>query len=637
MRIFDYFTGKTRNAYDLMKKAGVVKSVASVTALSMVASTMVVSAFASSTEVGVVSDAMENLSAYGVVADGMSAKVHFESNFAVNNLSLGVNFDINNAISNAPERKIRFSVSTTETITGNDQVHYYYGVYSGDTRILPVIDCVFDAETGSVSASVAVPEEYKFADLTVFELEKNGDEFAKKTDVENLEGTKFPGRPYTECYVGELVRCDVEAFKEVTVYTAMGSDGFYRSNGGEWFYNDSKIGLGCNFVFNSEKDMNSLFADIKDASKILSGIEAGGQINVLNVSGSVTKDSNDKAIIDAIKALQGNDNVLIINLKVNPEDTVTSISLRENLGLWNSEIYSRVIWNVLGGNGTNSLALGESFGGVVLAYDMDVTNVATICGAVYTNKSYTVSGGEIHAATFRAYDEFTASHEGDPEETTTEEETTTTPEETTTTPEVTTTPEETTTTPEVTTTPEETTTTPEVTTTPEETTTTPEVTTTPEETTTTPEVTTTPEETTTTPEVTTTPEETTTTPEVTTTPEETTTTPEVTTTPEETTTTPAVITTPNETTTPAENSSDDATNYVMTPPSGDSIQIIDEESASDLLVINDEAAPKDAVPNTGVANNIMLFSIIGGAALAVGVAAHVYGTFLKKKMAQEKK
>ena len=700
MKLFDYFAGKTRNAYDLMKKAGMVKSVASVTALSMAASSLVIAASASSTDVSVINKAMENLNTYGIVADTMSTNVHFESNFAVNSLSLGSNFDVNNAMAQAPERRIRFSVSTTEFIESGDEVHYYYGIYSGETRVVPVIDCVFNAASSSVSATVEIPDEYKFADLTVYELEKNGDEYTKKTDVENLEGVKFPGNPYTECYFGELDQCKMEAFKEITVYTAMDASQFSGKNGGEWFYDGSKIGYGSTFVFNAEKDMDGLFADIKDASTIISGIEAGGQINVLNISGSVTKDSNDKAIIDAMKALQGNDNVLVINLTVNPDDAITSISLRENLGLWNAELYSRVIWNVLGGNGNNTLVLGESFGGIVLAYDMDVSNPSTICGAVYTNKSYSVAGGEIHAATFRMYDEFTAVHEDEPEVTTTPEETTTTPEvtttpeETTTTPEVTTTPEETTTTPEVTTTPEETTTTPEVTTTPEETTTTPEVTTTPEETTTTPEVTTTPEETTTTPEVTTTPEETTTTPEVTTTPEETTTTPEDTTTPEETTTTPAVTTTPDETTTtpevtttpeettttpevttttpevtttPVEEDTEvtsyiltpptkeeittapdvtttpteedaEGTSYVATPPSEEQVIIPDEETpTAEIIVIDEEEAPKDAIPNTGVANNILLFSVIGGASLAVGVAAHVYGTFLKKKMAQEKK
>ena len=571
MKFFDYFTGKTRNAYDLMKKASIVKGIASVTAFSMVISSLAIAASASSTEVGVVKNALNNLSAYGVVADNMTTNVHFESNFAVNHLNLGSNFDVNNAMTHAAERKIRFSVSTEETIAYGEEVHYYYGVYSGDTRIMPVIDCVFTSGTTSVSATAAVPDEYKFADLTVFELEKNGDEYTKKTDVENLEGTEFSGMPYTECYVGEIDECRTEAFKKITVYTAMDGSGFSGQNGGEWFYNGNKIGYGSTFVFNAEKDMDSLFADIKDASAIFSGIEAGGQINVLNISGSVTKDSNDQEIVNAISALQGNDNILIINLTVDPNEKTTSVSLKQNFGLWNAELYSRVIWNVRGGDGTNSLILGESFGGIVLAYDMDVSNPSTICGAVYTNKSYTVAGGEIHAATFRLYDEFSDRHEDEPEETTPEE-TTTTPAETTTTPA----------------------------------------------------------------ETTTTPAETTTTPTETTTPVD------ETTTPVEEVTTPAVTTTTTATTTPSEDEED--TSYVATSSGADytssdalTFEIPDEESASDLLVIDDEEAPKDAIPNTGVANNIMVFSIIGGAALTVGVAAHVYGTFLKKKMTQEKK
>ena len=103
-----------------------------------------------------------------------------------------------------------------------------------------------------------------------------------------------------------------------------------------------------------------------------------------------------------------------------------------------------------------------------------------------------------------------------------------------------------------------------------------------------------------------------------------------------------MTTTTTATTTPSEDEED--TSYVATSSGADytssdalTFEIPDEESASDLLVIDDEEAPKDAIPNTGVANNIMVFSIIGGAALTVGVAAHVYGTFLKKKMTQEKK
>ena len=150
MKFFDYFTGKTRNAYDLMKKASIVKGIASVTAFSMVISSLAIAASASSTEVGVVKNALSNLSAYGIVAENMTANVHFESNFAVNHLNLGSNFDVNNAMTNAAERKIRFSVSTEETIAYGEEVHYYYGVYSGDTRIMPVIDCVFTSGTTSV-------------------------------------------------------------------------------------------------------------------------------------------------------------------------------------------------------------------------------------------------------------------------------------------------------------------------------------------------------------------------------------------------------------------------------------------------------------------------------------------------------
>lgn len=238
--------------------------------------------------------------------------------------------------------------------------------------------------------------------------------------------------------------------------------------------------------------------------------------------------------------------------------------------------------------------------------------------------------------------------------------TTTTTAATTTTPNTTTTPAVTTTTPNTTTTPIVTTTTPNTTTTPVVTTTTPSTTTT--TTTTTTEVSEEPEESeaTTTPITTTASLTTTSTSEDVSTPEDTTTSedvsePETPNEPETTTTIPTTTPPPATTTTEAETEpvgvdepdvpAGVSSEEVAEPPvSSDepseetSVPTImipsDDVPLGDLIIIDDDIPLGDLPLNTGVNNSVMMFMIIGGAALTIGVSAQVVTVVLKKSKAK---
>ena len=172
------------NGYQKMKTIRGLKAtkiIASATALSMAVTGLAVGASANDATADEIARALGELNNFGIVADTYSAYSHFESNFAVHNLVLYTNFDSGYYV-DSKSRTIEFSVSTEEI--PEDSVTYYYGVYSSGTRIPveyyssndgaehveDIISVNFTAP-GTCNFVVTVPDEYKYDNLVIHELE----------------------------------------------------------------------------------------------------------------------------------------------------------------------------------------------------------------------------------------------------------------------------------------------------------------------------------------------------------------------------------------------------------------------------------------------------------------------------------
>ena len=621
------------NGYEKMKmlrRMKITKIVSTVTALSMAVTGLAVAASANDASADAIGEALGGLTDYAIVAGKMDTSSHFEGNFAVNKVSLYNNFSVSNFVSNK-SRTITFRVSTEV-----EDSTYYFGVYSDGELVnvtyrgesSGVIAVSFD-EPGTKSFVVTVPEAYKYSALTVHQLiedENNPGSLVICDDGVQIYSETASGQAQlaknSECIIAEEMTVSGELFdSNKTVY--VGSELYSRidkENDGRWKLDGNIIANNSNtFVekHDASETVNDLLDQLQAASDKLATINSDGDKAIyLEFHGSVNVGSSEaQEVLDAYKFIKDNpDYVMLVNVYLEKRDNVFAFNSGA-IGDWDADASSRIVFNFIGGDVKDTLViLGDGFRGTALAANARVRNAATFCGAVYAPE-FAVGNGELHMATYRAFNHvYSISFEKEPEESTTEETTTeettteettteettteettteeTTPEETTTTPE-----ETTTTTPEITTTTTEetTTTTPKVTTTTTEetTTTTPEITTTtPEETiTTTPEITTTttPETTTTTPEITTIPEVSTT-PEVTT-PQTTvaTTTPEVTTTPVTTTTT-VTTTTPPETTT---TTTAPETTTTTTAPETTTTTTVPEETTTTTEEITTTTVPEE--------------------------------------------
>lgn len=591
------------NGYEKMKrlrKMKILKGISAATALSMTVTGLAVAASANPASADGIATALGGLTKYGIVAESLETYSHFESNFAVKSAKINNNFDLDNAVRYST-RSIVFAVTSEETFGQDEVKEHYFGVFSDGERVGDVI-CVKFTEQGTKEFTVDVPEEYKYKDLVIYELELLPSEDGMARYATTDEGVVLYSEAksqnelltaYGSCIVSDELTagCEVLSHNKVVYVGSELFGRFKQESDGRWFFGEPayeqkevtgedgisiydnvvKLDENGNAVYwypgapvadsssmiyemtDASETVDALIAEIQKASdKLATFTSGGGKVTRLAIeTDSYIKNEDVQNVLKNYEFLSNNpDYVLLVDVKIKPGEN----TLVFNSGnTWAADIASRVVFN-FHGEGTNPenthITIGDGFLGTIVAPTARVSNASSFCGAMYA-PMVTLSSGEPHMATYRSLDQpYSAFFADEPVITTPE---VTTPEEVTTVTEVTTVPEVTT--EEITTeeTTEETTTTEstienstdEVTTPPEVTTTTPAVTTT-EATTTTPVVTTT-EVTTTTPAVTTT-EVTITTPVVTTT-EVTTTTPVVTTTPEVTTTTTVVVTTTPEVTT----------------------------------------------------------------------------------------
>lgn len=670
----------------------VTKIISAVTALSMTVTGLAVATSANSASPDAISNALGDLSNYGIVAENMTTNSHFEANYAVKNLTLNNNYDVSKFIS-GKSRTITFSVTSEESFAEGPVTHLL-GVYSNGERIeveyqgktTSGLIAVDFSEPGTKTFTVTIPEEYKYETVTVHKIVFN--------EYENEDGDVYKAMEFADEGVqffphaldaqdalaqnsksiisdsmsvgGELFGTDKTIYVGSDIYSTLKFENDGRISGlkprvewvtdpetgkavaqnvydeeGNQVYDTTIIANNTNKFYEmpaASDEVDRLVNYIKTASDNLAAINSGStedKVLYYKFNGSIYSGSDEATKIrEAYKFIKDNPSYSLLVNVVLEEGENSYVFNSGEIGDWDADSSSRIVFNFIGGLGADKthITLGDGFRGVAVAPNARVSNSATFCGAVYAPE-YAISSGEIHMATYRAFnDSYQAYYYDIPVETTTEETTTeeTTTEETTT---EETTPEETTpeeTTPEETTTEETTTeeTTPEETTTEETTTeeTTPEETTTEETTTevTTPEETT-PEETVpeeTTPEETvpedTTPEETVpedTTPEETvpedTTPEETVPTVPEETTPEETVPTVPEETTPEETvptvteettteeTTPEETTTEETTTEATTPEETTTEGTTPEETTTEETTpeeTTEATTPEDTTP-----------------------------------------
>lgn len=427
----------------------ILKAVSAVTALSMTVTGLAVAASANSASSDDIANALGKLTRYGIVAETMETYSHFESNFAVKKLTLNNNFDLNNAVSHT-NRTIRFTIKTEESFSGGEIKEYYFGVFCGGEIVGDPICVSFDRE-GTKTFVISVPEEYKYKDLVVHQLELvPGDDGSTAFAVVN-NGTEFYSNAEDEsemlyqfgtCVIAdELNVNNPEAFSsDKRIY--VGADIWERlkkENDGRWFYGmpvvqqekvTDKDGIASytdTFKVDAEgktvyqyggapianasnifiKDDNAsgkvddLLENIRTASRTLASYNGGsGKVIYLEFSGSIDSDTEQsRKILRCYEFLRNNpDYSMLVNVKINPGENSFTFN---NARPWDAYTASRVVFNFYGNTNPENahITIGDGFLGTIVAPDARVSNASTFCGAVYT-PYMRISNGEPHMATY---------------------------------------------------------------------------------------------------------------------------------------------------------------------------------------------------------------------------------------------
>ena len=478
------------NGYEKMirlRRMKITKIISAFTALSMTITGLAVAASADSASPDFISEALGDLTNYGIVASDMVNLVDFETNFAVKNIKLGSHFQMDNFVLNK-HRTVSFEVTSEGYFEPGTSKAYYFGVYSGGE----LIDIEFEGTTtdkpapirveftepGTKRFSFNIPSQYRNDLITIHKLEPifidNCDEGEdSRTDIGVNPKIEFVTvdegvvlYPQTgfekECIISDSLQVGGESFG-VNKTINVGSDIYGRisSNGNEIFYEvprmnwnkpegsdywvvtpdlDSegnqiydkgvKIANGTiNFVEmpNAEAEVDRLLSIMESASSQLRGIMSNSDnVTVYSVNGSINCGSQEAGnILAEYDRVKNNPNAyLLVNVALNQGENVFVFN-SGSIGTWDADESSRIIFNFYGGDVKDThITLGDGFRGTALAPNARVSVIATMCGAIYAPQ-VTISSGEAHMAPYRSLNHTYEAHFYEEQQTTTSMEETT--------------------------------------------------------------------------------------------------------------------------------------------------------------------------------------------------------------------
>ena len=478
------------NGYEKMirlRRMKITKIISAFTALSMTITGLAVAASADSASPDFISEALGDLTNYGIVASDMVNLVDFETNFAVKNIKLGSHFQMDNFVLNK-HRTVSFEVTSEGYFEPGTSKAYYFGVYSGGE----LIDIEFEGTTtdkpapirveftepGTKRFSFNIPSQYRNDLITIHKLEPifidNCDEGEdSRTDIGGNPKIEFVTvdegvvlYPQTgfekECIISDSLQVGGESFG-VNKTINVGSDIYGRisSNGNEIFYEvprmnwnkpegsdywvvtpdlDSegnqiydkgvKIANGTiNFVEmpNAEAEVDRLLSIMESASSQLRGIMSNSDnVTVYSVNGSINCGSQEAGnILAEYDRVKNNPNAyLLVNVALNQGENVFVFN-SGSIGTWDADESSRIIFNFYGGDVKDThITLGDGFRGTALAPNARVSVIATMCGAIYAPQ-VTISSGEAHMAPYRSLNHTYEAHFYEEQQTTTSMEETT--------------------------------------------------------------------------------------------------------------------------------------------------------------------------------------------------------------------
>ena len=322
------------NGYKKMKRlAGmkVLKALSAVTALSMTVTSLAVSASANPVTPDVIANALGDLTSYGVVANSFTTASHFETNFAVNDLSLNNNFDVDKYVV-LSDRKINFTVSTEESFAKDETKIYYFGIYCNGEQVdvrygdetnserssddYKGIIAVEFKEEGSKSFTITVPDEYKYETIQIFKMKP--DEIdgkycftASEAPVELAPASsdeKELIQKNSACIVGNsMVRSSITiGTNKSMIFTPEVYQNLVFENDGRVSYiQDGQSSIfaeqGNTFISdeNAGKMVDDLLAQVQEASKLFAGATAGnGKVILATLDQSIYNgDRDNKALI----------------------------------------------------------------------------------------------------------------------------------------------------------------------------------------------------------------------------------------------------------------------------------------------------------------------------------------------------
>ena len=478
------------NGYEKMirlRRMKITKIISAFTALSMTITGLAVAASADSASPDFISEALGDLTNYGIVASDMVNLVDFETNFAVKNIKLGSHFQMDNFVLNK-HRTVSFEVTSEGYFEPGTSKAYYFGVYSGGE----LIDIEFEGtktdkpapirveftEPGTKRFSFNIPSQYRNDLITIHKLEPI---FIDNCDEDEDSRTDIGGNPKIEfvtvdegvvfypqtgfekeCIISDSLQVGGESFG-VNKTINVGSDIYGRisSNGNEIFYEVPRMNWNkpegsdywvvtpdldsegnqiydkgvkianrtINFVEmpNAEAEVDRLLSIMESASSQLRGIMSNSDnVTVYSVNGSINCGSQEAGnILAEYDRVKNNPNAyLLVNVALNEGENVFVFN-SGSIGTWDADESSRIIFNFYGGDVKDThITLGDGFRGTALAPNARVSVIATMCGAIYAPQ-VTISSGEAHMAPYRSLNHTYEAHFYEEQQTTTSMEETT--------------------------------------------------------------------------------------------------------------------------------------------------------------------------------------------------------------------
>ncbi len=491
------------NGYEKMirlRRMKITKIISAFTALSMTVTGLAVAASANSASPDFISEALGELSNYGIVAGDMVTSSHFESNFAVQNLKLNNNYDVSSFVS-GKNRTVSCSVTAEGDFGEGEGEVFYLGVYcNGDLIDIDYVDYVssindtddsadsvsedagelnrgiiaikFD-KPGTRTFTFTIPSEYKYKTIYIHKLACVANDDGKGQLVQIDEGTAL--YPYADSendllalngntiiadsldvhtemfgsnktvYVGPEVYRYIDfkpepdgrvSYNRVPLYEWKQSEesNYWEkipvldADGNQTYSGDVIIANNTNkfkLLPTAHDDVQTLLDSMQTASNALASVNsesANEKVLYYEVHGSVTSDTPDSyAILDKYKFVMDHpDYSLLVNVYLDKGENTFRFNSRDVLDN-DVDTSSRIVFNFIGGNVKDThITLSDGFRGTALAPNARVSLGSTICGAVYAPQ-FAVSNGELHMATYRAFNHsYEAYFSPPPEETTPE-------------------------------------------------------------------------------------------------------------------------------------------------------------------------------------------------------------------------